>query len=68
MKDKIKQILQQEINYHQEEMIKHRQQEDLTGSIKQKQKKRKHFHKKYQTIKIAKELGYDFCQECGSLK
>jgi len=66
--EKIKQILQKEINYHNNEINKHSDIFIIKGSKKQKRKMRKHFHKRYQTVKIANMLGFKYCSNCGSLK
>ena len=64
----IKQILQEEINYHNKEFGKHKELAQKTGSKNQKQKALKHYHKRFQTVKIARELGFNFCSCCGNLK
>ena len=64
----MKQILQREIKYHNKGMEEHSKLFKKTRSKKQKEKVKKHFHKKYQTIKIAKLIGFEYCSNCGSLK
>ena len=64
----IKQILQSEIRRHQKEAERHKDLVKKTGSKKQKRKAIKHAHKKFQTILIAKRLGFDFCEKCGGIK
>ncbi len=56
------------LTYHKRERAKHSHLAEENGSKKQKEKARKHFHKKYQTIKIANLLGFEVCEECGGLR
>jgi len=67
-KNKVKEILQKEINLHSDGIKEHSEKFGQTKSKKQKEKKHKHFHKKFQTINIAKQLGFDACPHCGNLK
>jgi biotin synthase-like enzyme len=67
-KSKVKQILESEINRHTREIEEHKKLFKYTGSKKQKRKMEKHFHKRFQTINIAKQLGFKFCECCGGLK
>ncbi len=68
MKEQIRNILQNEIKYHSEEMTKHYELSISRPSKKEARKVRKHFHKRFQTIKIANKLGLKLCKYCGSLK
>ena len=64
----IKQILESEIKRHKSETKRHKFLYEKTTSKKEKEKATKHFHKLFQTKLIAKELGLEFCEYCGSLK
>ena len=68
MKEQIRNILQNEIKYHSKEMTKHYELSVSRLSKKEARKVRKHFHKRFQTIKIANKLGFKLCECCGSLK
>ena len=67
-KEEVKRILQSEIKRHHKEIERHGQLAKQTGSKQQKRKLKKHFDKKFQTINIAKRLGFEFCECCGALK
>lgn len=67
-KESVKQILQKEITFHNEEQEKHKRQKELNQSKRQKNKELKHLHKRFQTVKIAKALGFKFCECCGALR
>ncbi len=67
-KTNLKLILQEEINHHNKEREKHLELWKQTKSKRQRRKALKHFHKKFQTIKIAQELGFEFCPMCGGLR
>jgi len=66
-KQLIKKILEREINRHTDEITEHKNKYIKTNSKKQKEKMDKHFHKRFQTILIAKKLGFTFCEGCGGL-
>lgn len=66
--EKLKQILETEIKRHTEEIKKHKELFKLRGSKKEKFKIHKHFHKRFQTKNIAKQLGYEFYECCGRVK
>lgn len=67
-KEKIKQILQQEIKFHNKEMEKHDGLYKKRKSKRQKEKFMKHLHKRYQTVNIAKKMGFEYCSCCGCLR
>ena len=67
-KEEVKRILQSEIRRHYKEIERHGQLFKQTKSKQQKRKLKKHFDKKFQTINIAKELGFEYCEYCGALK
>ncbi len=67
-KQQIKNILEKEIKFHSREIGEHKRLAEIRISKTQKLKAIKHFHKKFQTIKIAKELGFEFCEKCGGLR
>jgi len=69
MRQDIKRILENEIERHTFEITKHKTM-DLVGcgSKKQREKITKHSHKKFQTIFLAKEMGFEVCECCGRLK
>jgi len=66
--EKIKQILEREIKRHTDEIERHRELFEKRRSKKEKNKSIKHFHKRFQTIKIADKLGYRVCPCCGRLE
>ena len=68
IKDKIIRILEKEIDRHTEEIEKHNKLAELRNSKTQKMKSIKHFHKRFQTILIAKKLDMEFCSECRRLR
>jgi len=64
----VKRILEDEIERHNSEITKHKAMDYIRdGSKRQREKATKHFHKKFQTIKIAKSMGFEFCECCGNL-
>lgn len=65
---RLKKILEREIEFHTEELNEHIKLADLRKSKTQRRKAVKHFHKRFQTIKIAKALGFTLCEHCWSLK
>jgi len=67
-KQQLKNILEKEIKFHSEEIKEHKRLAELRISKKQKLKAIKHYHKRFQTIKIAKALGFKFCEWCGGLE
>ncbi len=64
----IKRILEKEIERHTGEIAKHKLVAVLRKSKAQRDKATKHFHKKFQTILIAKQMGFEVCECCGNLK
>jgi len=66
-KQKVKQIFEREIERHSKEIERHKEMYEIRNSKKQLKKMQKHFHKKFQTILLAKEMGFNFCECCGSL-
>lgn len=61
-------ILEKEINFHAKEIITHKHLAEIRISKTQKLKATKHFHKKFQTIKIANLLNFYYCEHCRSLR
>ena len=66
-KQTIKKILEREIERHTDEITEHKNKYIKSNSKKQREKMDKHFHKRFQTILIAKKLGFTFCECCGTL-
>ena len=66
-KQKLKQIFEREIKRHTNEIAEHKKNYELRGSKQQKEKMIKHFHKRFQTVLLAKQLGFEFCGCCGTL-
>ena len=64
---KIKQIFEREIKRHSKEIDRHREMYEIRNSKQQLKKMQKHFHKRFQTILLAKNLGFTFCECCGTL-
>jgi hypothetical protein len=60
-------ILQREIDFHGKEIGEHKKLFLESESKTQKKKYIKHVHKRFQSVKIAKELGFDFCECCERL-
>ena len=65
---KLKDIIKKEIKFHTKEIERHKHLAEIRNSKNQKSKITKHFHKRFQTIKIAKLLGFEYCEQCGSLE
>jgi len=65
-KQNIKNILEKEIRRHYDKEQSYRL---LNKGCKgHKLKITKHLHKRHQTIKLAKSLGFGYCECCGNLK
>ena len=67
-RDDIKRILMKEIERHTVEIAEHKLAAVLRNSRTQREKANKHFHKKFQTILLAKQLGFEVCECCGNLR
>lgn len=63
----IKQIFEREIQRHSRGITEHKNKYIQTNSKQQQRKMDKHFHKHFQTILLAKQLGFTFCECCGTL-
>lgn len=66
--NKLKEILEQEIKYHRLGEKQHYTLAKARNSKLEMKKHIKHKHKLFQTIKIAKLLGFEFCECCGGLR
>ena len=62
----IKQILQEEVNFHNLEIKRHKNISE--NSKKQKKKVLKHKYKKQEVIKIVNKLGFKVCECCWGLR
>jgi hypothetical protein len=67
-KPELKQILESEIERHTKGIEEHKELAERTGSRRQREKMEKHFHKRFQTIYLAKLMGFVVCEGCGGLK
>ena len=65
---KIRNIFEIEIKRHIEELVEHKRLAEQNKSKAQKNKATKHFHKLFQTKLLAKQLGLNFCECCGTLR
>ena len=62
----LKRIFQKEIERHYLKSELYKKTQDKFKS--HKAKRIKHMHKKHQTIKLAEELGLEYCKCCGGLR
>lgn len=67
-KQKIKETIEKEIRRNIKEIELHKFNYDCNKCKKQKEKMQKHIYYNIALIKIAKELGFRVCNECGGLK
>jgi hypothetical protein len=67
-KPELKYILESEIERHNKGIEEHKELANLRDSKRQRVKMQKHFHKKFQTIYLAKLMGFQYCESCGGLK
>ena len=68
MNEQIINILKEDLKYNAKEVIKHKEAFEQTGSKRQRDKKMKHFHRKYYIVGLLRKLGCEICSECGGVK
>jgi len=64
----IKEVINERIKHHKDEIIAHSELHKLHNSTRQKTKIQKHHYKLSELILIAEKMNWDYCKECGNVR